>query len=246
MPGFFLTVDERQVRDLQREFRDVQNVLDREVPPAVNRAVENTRQDVVSRMDADLPGVRKMDIHNATKTTKATPANWSGQVEMSGPGVPVGNLDVRLGQPTEVTEIASEKQSAWLFHNVFKPKYGAAAMYSTAYRIKRMVYNNITYRVSGQVKSLAGMGAFPMPAKFGRTGIFKRRKGFGGIREKLTEMRGPSLFDIFDQNTAMMRDIVEENTRRFERDLESMFDGRGVDLIPRIPIKRLTDPGVSG
>ncbi len=248
---FMLTTDERQVRDLQRELRGVRDVLEREVPPALNRTVENTRQDIVDRMDADLPGVKKTDIRKATKTTKASPTNWSGQVELSGPGVPVAKLDVRLGRKTEVTETASEKQSAWLFYNIFKLKYGAAAVYSTAYRIKRMVHKNITYRVSGQIKSLAGMGAFPMPKRFGRLGIFKRREGFGGIRKKLIEMRGPSLFRILDENTVMMRDITRENTKGFERELEKLNERHSLTiprhplrLIPRHPIDT-TELGVS-
>ncbi len=249
MVGFMLTTDERQVRDLQRELRGVREVLEREVPPALNRTVAKTRQDIVDRMDADLPGVKKTDIHKATKTTKASPTNWSGQVELSGPGVPVADLDVRLGRQTEVVEIASEKKSAWLFLNVFIPKYGAAAMYSTAYRITRMVHKNITYRVSGQIKSLAGTGAFPMPIKFGRLGIFKRREGFGGIGKKLTEMRGPSLFRIMDENKVMLRRITRENTRGFERELEKLSERHALH-IPRQPLRLIprhsTDMGVSG
>ncbi len=248
MLGVLLTTDERQVRALQREFNDVPNVLDRVVPPALNRSVEKTRQDIVNRLAAANPGLTRPDIHKATKTKKASPSDWSGQVEMSGHGVPVANLDVRLGGKTEVTSIASEKQSAWLFHNIFKPKYGAAAVYSTAYRIARKVYQNITYRVSGQTKSLAGTGAFPIPKRFGRMGIFERRKGFGGMKEKIREIRGPSLFRILDENTVMMRDITREATRGFERELEKLNERHEL-LIPRQPLRlfprqSLTELGV--
>ncbi len=226
----FLTTDERQIREIQREFRNVPQVLDREVPEALNRTVEKTQQDIVGRLAADIPGLKKMDIRNATRTKKASARNWSGHVELFGPGVPVGKLDVRLGVKTEVTKIASAKQSAWLFYNVFKPKYGAAAMYSTAYRITRKVYKNITYRVSGRTKSLAGTGAFPMSARFGRKGIFKRRDLFGGIRE----MRGPSLFQILDNNKAMLKSIIQENTKGFERELEKLSE-RHLVYLPRQP-----------
>lgn len=249
MPGYYLTTDERQIREIQREFHDVRNVLDKGVPPALNRTVENTRQDIVSRLSGANPGLDKMDIHKATKTKKASPRDWSGHVELSGPGVPVGKLDVRLGRQTEVTDIASAKQSAWLFYNVFKPKYGAAAMYSTAYRITRKVYQNITYRVSGVSKSLAGTGAFPIAKRFGRLGIFKRREGFG---KRLMEMRGPSLFRMMDENTAMLKAIVDENTRGFERQLEKLNVKHSLTipryplrLMPRYPI-RIPELGVSG
>lgn len=239
----YLTVDEKQVRKLQRDLREVPNVLDKEVPEALNKTIEKTENDIVDRMAAANPGIKKQYIRRASRTTKASPSNWSAEVGLSGPGVPVADLDVRLGRKTEVTEIASKKQSLWLYYNVFKPKYGATAIFSTAYRIARKVHQNITYRVSGQTRSLAGTGAFPIDMRFGRTGIFKRRKGFGGIREKLREMRGPSLFEMLDENTAMLKGITDDNVKGFERELEKL-NRRHSMFIPRQSMTEVTE--VSG
>jgi len=226
----FLTTDKRQVRGIQREFYNVPNVLSREVPPAINRVAERTRRYIANRMAGANPGLTKKDIHSATKTEKARPTTWEGKVLMFGPRVPVAKLDARLGKKTETTVIASAKQSAWLFYNVFKRKYGAAAVYSTAYHIARKSYQNITYRVNGRTKSLAGTGAFPIAARFGRKGIFRR------IGEKLIEMRGPSLFQILDENTAMMRDIIREANDGFMAELEKINERHSLH-IPRHPIK---------
>ncbi len=234
----FLTVDKGQVRGIQRDFYNVHNVLSREVPLAINRVTEMSRLYIAKRMAGANPGLTKKEIHSATTTEKARPSTWEGKVLMSGPRVPVAKLDVRLGTQTETTKIASEKQSAWLFYNVFKRKYGAAAVFSTAYQIARKSFENITYRVNGRTRSLAGTGAFPINAGLRLEGIFKR------AGDKVREIKGPSLFQILDGNTVMMRDITRDLTKGFEDQLESMLDGRGVDLIPRVPIERLTDAGV--
>ncbi len=241
-----LMVNSRVIREIQSDLDSFPDVLDREVPRAINRTVKKTRMDIASRLSADISGVTKGDVIKATKTKDARRTNWSGHVELSNRRVPVGKLNMRLGTKSDVFDIATPKQSAWLFYNVFQKQYGDSAIYSRAYQIVRKVYQNITYRVGGRTRSLAGTGAFPVSTGTGITRIFKRIGALGNISEKLIEMRGPSLFQIMDQQRSVLKKITDENTRGLERELESMFDGLGVDLIPRIPIRRLTDAGVPG
>lgn len=235
-----LMVNRGRVRQLQRELDDFPEVLDREVPRAINRTVENTRADISTRLSADISGITKDDVVKATKTKDARSRNWSGHVELSRRRVPVGKLNMRLGTKSDVFDIATPKQSAWLFYNVFRKQYGDSAIYSRAYQIVRKVHQNITYRVSGRTRSLAGTGAFPISTGMGKMRIFKRIGALGNIREKLVEMRGPSLFQILDENKAMLKKITEDNTRGFERELEKInirhplfISRQPLSLIPR-------------
>ncbi len=237
MAGFFLTVDEGQVRGIQRDFYNVRNVLSREIPLAINRVTGMARTSIAKRMAGANPGLTKKEIHSATSTEKARPAKWEGTVLMSGPRVPVSKLDVRLGTKTETTVIASERQSAWLFYNVFKRKYGASAVFSTAYQIAKKSFENITYRVNGRTNSLAGTGAFPIGAGLGLNGIYRR------VGDKVKEIRGPSLFQMLDENTAMMRDIIRENDRGFEAELRKLNKRYSLH-IPRKSMTEITE--VSG
>lgn len=231
------------IREIQNNLDEYPDVLNREVPRAINRTVKTTRMDIATRLSADISGVTKDDVIRATKTRDARSANWSGHVELSNRRVPVGKLNMRLGQQSERLDIATPKQSSWLFYNVFRRKYGDSAVYSRAYHIVRKVYENITYRVGGRTRSLAGTGAFPVRTGIGKTGIFKRMGALGNITDKLIEMRGPSLFQILDENKAMLKKITEENTRGFERELEKInvrhplfIQRQPLGLIPRIPI----------
>lgn len=241
-----LMVNRSRVRQIQRGLDNFPDVLGREVPRAINRTAETTRRDIATRLSADISGISKDDVLRATKTKDARSKDWSGHVELSRHRVPVGKLNMRLGTKSDVFDIATPRQSAWLFYNVFRKKYGDSAIYSRAYRIVRKVYQNIKYRVGGRTRSLAGTGAFPIRTGIGKMGIFKRIGALGNISERLVEMRGPSLFQMLDQQKSVLKKITDDNTRGLERQLESMFDGLGVDLIPRIPIRRLTDAGVIG
>ena len=245
-----LTANNSRIRELQRQLDEYPDVLDREVPRAINRTTENTRKDVATRLSADISGITKDDVIRATKTKDARSRNWSGHVELSTRCVPVGKLNMRLGTTSDVFDIATPKQSAWLFYNVFRKQYGDNAIYSRAYQIVRKVHQNITYRVSGRTRSLAGTGAFPISIGAGKTRIFKRIGALRNIKERLVEMRGPSLFQILDENTAMLRKITEENTRGFERELEKIsirhplfISRQPLRLISRVPID-LSELGV--
>ncbi len=239
-----LTANINRMREIRRDLDDFPEVLDREVPRAINRTVDKTRADISTQLSAGISGITKDDVIRATKTKDARSRNWSGHVELSTRRVPIGKLNMRLGTTSDVFDIATPKQSAWLFYNVFRKQYGDSTVFSRAYQIVRKVYQNITYRVGGRTRSLAGTGAFPIKTGAGKMGIFKRIGSIGNVRGRVVEMRGPSLFHILDEQRAVLKKITDDNTRGFERQLESMLDGLGVDLIPRIHIRRLAHAGV--
>ncbi len=243
---FMLTTDERQVRDLQRELRGVRDVLEREVPPALNRTVENTRQDIVDRMDADLPGVRKSDIHSATKTTKASPSDWSGQVELSGPRVPVADLDVRLGTQTELEEIASPRQSAWLFYNIYKPCKIISRRRCIVVHPARSLDNDclivpvaLRYAVYRR-KYVRGNVLNDRGSHSGTLGLVNRFMGIRGIRStpRPSNILSKSLSNRLVFSRVMLRSIDVFSSRIWKRDgprISTSFSPREPDILLNMP-----------
>ena len=214
-----VTIDQRRIREIQRIFRQFPKEVGRVMQHSINRTAEKARKAIVDRLAAVNPGLKKKDIRKSTKIKKASRSNWSARVDVSGPGIPLIKMGARLGRKTKVVEIASAKQSAWLFHNVFKLKYGAAAVYSTAYRITRKVRQNITYKEGGVTKSLAGTGAFVATMKSGHKGIFKRREGLGG--RKITEMRGKSVGEMLQTSGLLLRRIEEDAAKGLETEIDN-------------------------
>lgn len=214
-----VTIDQRRIREIQRVFRQFPNEVGRLMKDSINRTATKARKLIVDRLAAVNPGLKKKNIRKAVKLgTRATRTRWSAHVNVKGPGIPLIDMGARLGRKTKVVEIASAKQSTWLFYNVFKKKYGDSAVYSNAYRIVRKVHQNITYRERGVTKSLAGTGAFVATMPSGHKGIFKRREGFGG--KAITEMRGPSVGAMLERSGLLLRRIEEDAAKGLEVEID--------------------------
>ena len=219
MLSMTVEIDQRRIREIQRIFRQFPNEVGRLMRDSINRTATKARKNVVDRLAATNPGLKKKNIRKATKIKpKASLKRWSASVNVKGPGIPLIDMGAKLGRKTKVTEIATAKQSAWLFYNVFKPKYGSAAVYSTAYRLVKKVRQNITYKEGGVTKSLAGTGAFVATMKTGHKGIFKRRDGFGG--QAIREMRGPSVGEMLNQSRIVMSRIEQDAAKGLEVEID--------------------------
>lgn len=209
MTRITVDIDQRRMREIRRIFSQFPNEVGRLMKDAINRTATKARKLIVDRLAAVNPGLKKKNIRKAVKIgQKATRTKWTALVNVRGPGIPLINLGARVGRKTKTTEIATEKQSAWLFYNVFQKKYGDMAVFSKAYRIVRKVSQNITYKLGGRTKSLAGSGAFIATMPSGHKGIFKRREGFRN--KAIVEMKGPSVAQMLERSGLLIKRIEED------------------------------------
>lgn len=209
MTRITVDIDQRRMREIRRIFSQFPKEVGRLMKDSINRTATKARKLIVDRLAAVNPGLKKKNIRKAVKLgIRATQTRWTARVNVRGPGIPLINLGARVGRKTKTVEIATEKQSAWLFYNVFKKKYGDSAVFSKAYRLVRKVAQNITYKLGGQTKSLAGTGAFIATMPSGHKGIFKRREGFGG--KAITEMKGPSVAQMLERSGLLIKRIEED------------------------------------
>ena len=212
-------IDQRRIREIRRIFSRFPNEVGRLMKDAINRTATKARKMIVDRLAAVNPGLKKKNIRKAVKLgLRATRTRWSASVNVRGPGIPLINMGARVGRKTKTVEIATAKQSAWLFYNVFQKKYGDSAIYSTAYRLVRKVHQDITYKSRGVTKSLAGTGAFVATMPSGQKGIFKRREGFRG--KAITEMKGPSVAQMLEQSGLLLKRIESDAVKGLEIEID--------------------------
>lgn len=230
--GVDITVDERQLKRMRSQFKNWPQATGRIMRESINRSATKTRKRIIDRIHQLNPSIKKKDIRKSTRfkgKDRATNKRWSATVWISGAGIPLIKF-AKKGRKSKVVKQAGVKQSIWLFYNVFRPKYGAAAIFSTSYRIVRKAYQKITTRVNGESKSLQGTGAFIATMKSGHTGIYKRVAGSRAIRE----MKGPSLSTMLDQGIILKRikqdagkELRDDIEKRIERYIKIALD-RGV------------------
>lgn len=219
MTRITVDIDERRIREIRRIFSQFPNEVGRLMKDSINRTATKARKLIVDRLAVLSPGLKKKDIRKAVKIgQRATRTKWTARVNVRGPGIPLINMGARVGRKTKVVEIATAKQSAWLFYNVFRKKYGDNAVYSKAYRLVRKVNQNITYKLRGETKSLAGTGAFVATMPSGHRGIFKRREGFRG--KAIVEMKGPSVAQMLETSGLLLKRIETDAAKGLEEEVD--------------------------
>ncbi len=212
-----VTIDQRRIREIQRMFRGFPGEAQKVLQHSINRVAQKTRKLVVDRVAWKNPGMKKKDIRKSVRLgRRATRSRLSATVLVRGPGIPAIKMGAQIGRKTKWIEELDARQSAWLFFNVFKARYGASAVFSTNYKVTRKVHKNISYVDDG--KRIRVHGGFVATMPSGHKGIFKRREGFGG--RAIREVRGPSIAEMLLRTGTTLLKIETEAGKGLEREID--------------------------
>ncbi len=218
-----VTIDPKQVARISRMFRDWPGAVPRIFKESINRTAAKAKTNTVRRIVQLTKGLKRKDVNKQVRLYRATLKNWSALIRVKDRGIPISKLGMKAGRAKKTIFEASARQSAWLFYNVFKPKYGAAAVFSRNYRIRRKTHQNITYQVMGQTKQ-APPGAFVQTVKNpwagegagAHKGVFVQRAG-GGIRE----LFGPGIGEMLGRQMGEVNKIKAEAGKGLTANVDS-------------------------
>lgn len=221
MTRLTVKIDEKQIRRLQRVFKQFPKEIGRVMQHSINRTATRTRKSIVDILSAKNPGLKKKDIRKSVRFgSRATRKRWSARINVTGRGIPIINMGAKLGRLTKMSFVMSVRQSGWFFKNILQPKFAGAAVYKRQYTVTRKVRKGMSYKEGNRTISLDGTGAFVATMSSGHKGIFQRREGFGG--RAVREMYGPSVGEmLLRTGTTLQR--VESQT---EKNLETEIDKR--------------------
>lgn len=137
-------IDHNQIEKVREYLRSVPHKLPVVLTRGINRTLTTVRAETVRRLkkaiklDADM-------IRKRIRIYKATRTFLRGKVWIGGKDSPLGRFDARQSTRTRLVT-ADTKQSAWLYYNVFRKKYGEKARFSFHYKIRRRV-PKVTYNL---------------------------------------------------------------------------------------------------
>jgi hypothetical protein len=214
----FVTIqyDEHSLSRLRAVFARWPGAVPKIMKESINATSDKARTSIVRRVQQYMKGFRAKDIRARIKQRKATLDRWESTLRISSKGLPITKMGFKQGRVKKVYFEATSKQSVWLYHNVFKPKYGDAAVFSTKYRIARKSYPNMTYQVMGKTVSVTTPGAFIQTVKnkwaadgaAGHKGVFVTREGYGG--KALSEVFGPGLGTMLQDQKGELQAVERE------------------------------------
>lgn len=204
--GFIhIKIDERQLAKIQKLLKNVPKGM----PKAMSRGINKTAlwaRTRIARKIKEKSSLKVGDIRNAIKLRKATLKTWSAILDIDDERIPLIKFKAKQSKKKH-TFLAGAKQSAWLYYNIFKPKYGPAAAFSMSYRVTRM-FPVVTYEMFNQKKEITDAFIGTMPS--GHRGIFRRRafgEGGEGGRHPLYELQGPSVGKLFEGSAGIARRV---------------------------------------
>jgi hypothetical protein len=208
-------IDPQQLNRIQWLFKDYPKSIGRILKESVNRAAEKARTDIVTA-GSKLTKIRKRIVRRFTSIKKATDKNWTASVRAWSRGIPISYLDINFGTPRKIYKRTTLKQSIWLYHHVFKEKYGDNAIFSRQYSIRQKVWEGITYKVGRKTIS-PPQGSFVAKMKTGHIGVFQRKTNSPGIREVV----GPSIGQILMENKIEVKTIQDNAFNNLSMDIAS-------------------------
>lgn len=205
-----IKVDEAQLAKIQKLLRGVPKGM----PKAMSRGINKTAlwaRTRIARKIKEKSALKVGDIRKAIKIRKATLQRWSAVLNIEDEKIPLIKFKAKQSKRKH-TFVTNEKQSAWLYYNIFKPKYGPAAAFSLSYRVTRM-FPVVTYEMFNQKKEITDAFIGTMPS--GHKGIFRRSSyaaeqgesyGQGG-RYPIYELQGPSVGKLFEGSAGIARRV---------------------------------------
>lgn len=210
--------DEKKLRRIAKQFSRWPKAMPKIMKESINSTASKARTRVKKRIGELLKGVRKKDIHRRIDLRKATLTRWAATITFTSKGFPLSKLGVRKGRTTKTIEPTdSPRQAAWLYYNVFKPKYGEAAIFSYHYNRIYKKYIGITYSIMGRRKKLTVPGAFWLEIEStGHKGIFIKKDN-GDIQE----VYGPSLGMMMAQNKSELERMTTETMAGLNKDIDA-------------------------
>jgi hypothetical protein len=208
-------IDPAQIASVQSMFRDWPKAIPRIFKESINKTAGKARTDLVSA-GSKLTGIKKQTMRRFTSIKKATDKNWTAYVRAWSRKIPIVYLDIDKGSERTKFVLTTFKQAIWLYHNVFKEKYGENAVFSRQYTIKR-TERDFFYREGGRIR-MAPSGSFEAKMKTGHVGIFQRRHDVKGA---IREVTGPSLGEVLTENKIEVRNIEMNAMAGLTKDIDA-------------------------
>ena len=200
-----IRVNESQLAKIQKLLKNVPKGM----PKAMTRGINKTAlwaRTRIARKVKEKSSLKISDIRSGIRLQKATFSKWSATLNIDDERIPLIKFKAKQSKKKH-TFLAGAKQSAWLYYNIFKPKYGPAAAFSMSYRVTRM-FPVVTYEMFNQKKEITDAFIGTMPS--GHRGIFRRRafgEGGEGGRHPVYELQGPSVGKLFEGSAGIARRV---------------------------------------
>ena len=183
-----IILDQKSIKAYRKALARWPGDIDKALKESINRAASKARTQIVQTLHG-LYGLKKKDIRKNIRLQKATNKFLQAQIDAFDRKIPLFKLGGKKGRAKKVSFVTDGNQAAWLFANIFTKKYDDQAIPLPRYTIKRKVFNQGTYKESGQVKTIPDK-AFFATMKSGHKGFFER---VAGTNRQIRELRGPSV-----------------------------------------------------
>ena len=211
-------VNQRQMNKALAPLRQFPNVIKKVMKESINRTAAKTKTRIEKAL-TNLTGLKKKDIKKNVNVRKATKTNLSATVSTFGSGIPLIKF-TKKGRLANVIIQTTQKQSMYLFFNVFQPMFGPDAVFAETYRIKQKRYKTITVNTGGgseQIQTDEDNFVATMPS--GHVGVFERDG------DKIHEKRGPSPGQLLAEGGILVqriqndasKDLISDISKRVQR-----------------------------
>jgi len=206
--------DEKKLARVKQLLKEIPGKMPIVMSSGINRTASPIRTMIIRNLASILSLTQKaIREGNKINLIKATRQNWSAIIDISSRRIPLIVWKPKAKTVIKTFE-ASRKQSAWLYHNIFKKIYSEKAVFSTHYKIKRKS-TVFTYNAGKGTRTLEG--GFKRTMKSGHTGIFLRKKD---TARKIDEARVASPGYVFENAQAMAAEILATTGKQLEHNID--------------------------
>lgn len=207
-----ITYDQDRMKQVHELLADIPRGFDIALSRGINDALTSARAMTVKSL-ANQSNMPAKIIRNRIKKYPATRNKLYGKLWIGGKGLPVTAFDHEENFETK-TITADQKQSMWLYWNVFR-KMGLI-FWSYHYRLK-IQEKSITYTVNG--KRITIKPAFLIKTKHGQLAAFEPDKSKGARGLKFA--RGPGLAQVLRQTPGLVNQITMNAFRNLYKNVDS-------------------------
>ena len=217
--------DKAKLRSIQNMLKGIPGAMPKVMTRGINKTVGAAVAEI-KRVIADDVNVQKKDISKAIKVHKATYGRWVADIDVYSKRIPLFKFRGKTGAKKTVMISTTPKQSAWLYFNVFRDKYGEAAIFSRSYTIKQKRYIGASYEIDkGKRETMRG-DEFMATMKSGHKGIFSRKHPGSN---RITESAGPSIGGFLEKRGRIKKvetKAVEKLTQNIDMQVKLMLERR--------------------
>lgn len=215
-----ITIDDAKIRQLEWAFRSWPKAITRILKESINQTANQCRTRFV-RTVREIVELKAWTIRRSITVKGATNETLSATVSLSG-RLHAGEESIARGTIEERIITASPAQSTWLYFNVFKKKYGDAAIFSWAYHVRRKIESGVGWILAG-TRWWAPTDAFVAQGR-GRLCVFRVRSsmqsGFKTGGQNLELLHGPAIGQVIESATGLMNTIKAETFAGLEKNID--------------------------